>query len=78
MICPQCFGQFDVESAIERDGKWYCPDDNTELNDSDAAASNLTIKHFTIATEKPEEFIDKLEQLCKEYSFNGYYFFSFK
>lgn len=35
--------------------------------------SNIIIKRFSIQTEKPLEFIDKLEELCDEY---GEYFFT--
>ena len=80
MICPKCNEEFDVYNATERDGKWYCPNDGCELNDSDASDedSRLEIKWFAINTHKPEEFVNKLEELYKEYSYDDYYFFNFK
>lgn len=37
--------------------------------------TNFIIKRFSIETEKPEEFIEELDKLCKKY---GEYFFAWK
>ena len=39
--------------------------------------STVTFKFFHIRTEKPEEFVDRLEELCKEYCDQGDFFFKY-
>jgi len=40
--------------------------------------STVTFRSFHIRTEKPDEFVDRLEQLCREYSIEGEFFFKYK
>ncbi len=36
------------------------------------------LRHFSIITDKPEEFIDELEQLCRKYCDGKEFFFNYK
>ncbi len=39
--------------------------------------STIRIEFFGIRTSKPEEFVDKLEELCREYCIDGDYSFKY-
>ncbi len=48
-----------------------------EEEEQEEEYEEFIIKALCITTNKPYEFIDKLEQLCEEYSLDGDYFFAF-
>lgn len=39
--------------------------------------ATIIFKFFHVKTDKPDEFVDKLEKLCKEYCHQGNYFFKY-
>lgn len=50
---------------------------NLEEKQSEIAGSEyitVKVKFFYAKTDKPDEFIDKLEQLCKEYCQDDFFF----
>jgi len=40
-------------------------------------SSLVKIKFMYIMTDKPEEFVDKLEELCREYCIQDDFFFNY-
>lgn len=49
----------------------------TQVNEASSESSVVKIEHFYVKTENPNEFIDELEQLCKEYSHQRDFFFKY-
>ncbi len=45
--------------------------------ETEAEESSIRIEFFGIRTSKPEEFVDKLEELCREYCIDGDYSFKY-
>lgn len=39
--------------------------------------TNVRIKHFAIITNRPKEFIEKLEKLCSDFAVENDYFLNF-
>lgn len=39
--------------------------------------ATVIIKFFSIKTDKPVEFVDRLEQLCKEFCLDKYFYFKY-
>lgn len=35
MKCPKCKGVYDIYASKEKNEKYYCPEDGTELNEND-------------------------------------------
>lgn len=48
--------------------------ENVELNGEE---SSIRIKFFCIRTNKSDEFIGKLEELCREYCIQDDFFFNY-
>lgn len=40
--------------------------------------TNVRIEWFAVITERPDEFIDRLQLLCKQYCSQGDYFFDYR
>ena len=38
---------------------------------------SVKIEFFYVKTDKPEEFVDELEQLCRKYSRRGDFYFKY-
>ncbi len=47
------------------------------LKEKTSEIATINLKFFYVKTEEPEEFIDKLEQLCREYSHQEDFFFKY-
>lgn len=48
-----------------------------ELEEKLVEEATIKLEFFCVKTDKPEEFIDKLEQLCKEYCQQEGFFFKY-
>ena len=55
--------------------------EKTQLEPAEEPKEKLAVvlSHFWVITDEPDEFIEKLDQLCQEYSDpDGNYWFKFK
>jgi len=47
------------------------------LKEKQLEEATIKVKFFYVKTSKPDEFIDKLEQLCREYCHREDFFFKY-